>query len=157
MAIILCRVDDRLIHGQVATSWIRTNNIEVVIIIDDKIATDELQMQILKMAAPTGVKVYAVTVDKFLEKYNLGIFEKYRVMIIFENVFALESIIKAGVDFDVVNIAGIRFKEGRKQISKSVFITEAEQNTILNITQGETKLIIQQLMTDPKINLMDLL
>ena len=68
MAIINARVDDRLVHGQVATSWIRGLHIQVVVVVDDRIAKDDMQKSILKMSAPADTKVYALSVKGFLER-----------------------------------------------------------------------------------------
>lgn len=98
MSIIVGRVDDRLIHGQVATSWIRGQNIQVVVLVDDKIAANKTQISILKVSAPAGVKLYVQSVDKFVEKYNQGILDPYRVMLVFENVHTPLELVKKGID-----------------------------------------------------------
>ena len=113
MGIIISRVDDRLIHGQVATSWIRGMNIEVVVVVDDAIANNPTQISILKVSAPAEIKIYALSVDKFVEKYNKGILDKYRTMLVFENVFAPLALIEKKIPITSLNLGGMRFKEGR--------------------------------------------
>ncbi|MEA4875455.1 PTS system mannose/fructose/N-acetylgalactosamine-transporter subunit IIB [Anaerorhabdus sp.] len=157
MAIILCRVDDRLIHGQVATSWLRSNEINVAVVIDDAIANDPMQLQILKMAAPSGVKVYAQTIDKFIEKYNQGILDDYRVMLIFSNVYAPLALAEKGLVLKTLNVAGMRYREGRRQITKSVFINPEEEKTIKKLSEKGVELEFRQLMTDAKQELLKLL
>ena len=53
----LIRIDDRLIHGQIATQWLKYAHGNKVLIIDDKVPEQPMQVRILKAAAPPGIKV----------------------------------------------------------------------------------------------------
>ena len=59
--VLLARVDDRLIHGQVMTAWMKLLPAKEIIVIDNKVAKDEFMITVLEMAAPTGVKVKVFT------------------------------------------------------------------------------------------------
>ena len=61
--ICFCRIDDRLIHGQVVTTWVNIKKIEQIIVVNDKVAEDKIQKNILNMAAPQGVKVHTFGVE----------------------------------------------------------------------------------------------
>ena len=56
MAVRLVNIDDRLIHGQVATTWIKDYGIESVIIVNDAVANDPIQKSVAGLAVP-GIKV----------------------------------------------------------------------------------------------------
>ncbi|CDE23296.1 PTS system mannose/fructose/N-acetylgalactosamine-transporter subunit IIB [Amedibacillus dolichus] len=157
MGIIVCRVDDRLIHGQVATSWIRGNNIEVVVVVDDRIAKDATQLSILKVAAPAEVKVYAQSVEKFTEKYKMGILDKYRTMLVFENVYAPLALVENGIPIKTLNLGGMRFKDGRKQITKALSVSEEEERAIHKLHELGVDLEHRQVMADNKVDVMTLL
>lgn len=58
--VLLARVDDRLIHGQVMTAWMKLLPAKEIIVIDNKVAKDEFMITVLEMAAPTGVKVKSI-------------------------------------------------------------------------------------------------
>ena len=53
----LLRVDDRLIHGQVATTWTKTLQADSIIVANDEVISNELQIIALKLAVPAGMKV----------------------------------------------------------------------------------------------------
>src|SRR5215467_9687542 len=61
--VVLHRVDDRLIHGQVMTGWLKLRNANTVWIVDDAIASNPMMLDIFRFAAPAGVKIEAFTVD----------------------------------------------------------------------------------------------
>ena len=69
MDIRLVRIDDRLIHGQVATVWTRLSKAERIIVISDEVARDHLRKTLLRQVAPPGVKVNVIPVEKFVEIY----------------------------------------------------------------------------------------
>lgn len=157
MGIKLCRVDDRLIHGQVSTSWIRSHDINVVVVVDDKIAKDKDQIAILRLTAPASVKVYSLGIDEFYEKHELGILDQYNVMLVFENVNAPLALIKKGFKMNLLNIAGVRFREGRKQIAKQLSLSDAEINEILEISKLGVKIEMRPLIADPSVNVIELI
>ena len=69
MAIKWIRIDDRLIHGQVATSWLRHVNADQIICISDKAVNNPVQIQVLKMAAP-DLRVHVFGVNQFIDIFN---------------------------------------------------------------------------------------
>ena len=66
MALKLVDIDDRLIHGQVATTWIPDYGIESAIIVSDAVANDPVQKSVAGLAAP-NIKVTVFGVEKFID------------------------------------------------------------------------------------------
>ena len=109
MSLVLTRVDDRLIHGQVITSWVRSNDIQVIVIVDYKIANDKTQLSVLKLSAPAGIKLYALSTEKYIEKSKQGILDAYRTMLIFANVYTPLRLIENQVPIQLLNLGGFAF------------------------------------------------
>ena len=63
----LVRIDDRMLHGQVVSTWLKDYNIEQVLIINDKAANDPIQKSVAGLAAPKEVKVHLFGVDQFID------------------------------------------------------------------------------------------
>ncbi len=157
MAILNARVDDRLIHGQVVTSWIRGLSIQVVVVVDDRIAQDATQKSILKLSAPADTKVYALGVDKFIEKMQKGILDSYRVMLVFENVQTPLELVRKGFKLDSLNLGGIRFHEGRRQVSKALSFTKEEESIVRELVEAGVEVEHRMLVTDDKVDVLSLL
>ncbi|MDY2725715.1 MAG: PTS sugar transporter subunit IIB, partial [Anaerostipes faecalis] len=64
------RVDDRLIHGQVVTQWVKVFKAQKIVVIDTDVAKDKMQKNVLKFAAPPDMKVSILSVDKAVEVWN---------------------------------------------------------------------------------------
>ena len=83
MALKLVDIDDRLIHGQVATTWIPDFGIESAIIVSDKVANDPVQKSVAGLAAP-DIKVSVFGVEKFIEVLKKTELKK-ATMVLFTN------------------------------------------------------------------------
>lgn len=85
MEIRLARIDDRLIHGQVATVWTKETQVERIIVISDDVAKDEVRKTLLTQVAPPGVKASVVDVQKGIRVYNNPKYATTPVMLLFTN------------------------------------------------------------------------
>nr|WP_253214007.1 PTS sugar transporter subunit IIB [Tetragenococcus halophilus] len=65
MSVKFCRIDDRLIHGQVVTTWVNVHQIEQVIIVDETVSKDSIQSNVLKMSAPPNIKLHIFPLRNF--------------------------------------------------------------------------------------------
>jgi mannose PTS system EIIAB component len=159
MPIVLARIDDRLIHGQVIVGWVRNYSINLIIIIDDEISKDKVQLSVLRLTTPPGAQLYALSVNGFIERYNKGIFDNYNVMLIFKDTVALRAISENGVKLplEMINIGGMRWKEGRIQINQSVSVSAQELEDLLYLNGLGYKLEYRQVLTYEPVDLAPIL
>ena len=106
MPIVSTRIDDRLIHGQVATSWLSHVGAAQIICVNDKAAKNPVQAQVLKMAAPEYI-VHVFGVDQFIKIYQKSPIKKTTFLILGSTLDALK-LKKAGVDIQKINYGGMR-------------------------------------------------
>lgn len=114
MEFTLIRIDDRLIHGQVALGWSRSKGINCILAVDDATAANALQCSLLKLATPPGVVSYIVGEKKAKELIDSGKLEKKRVMLLVKGVDTLSHLKASGVEIKEVNVGNLRTKGGRK-------------------------------------------
>lgn len=150
--ICFCRIDDRLIHGQVVTTWVNAYNIEQIIVVNDKIAGDVTQKNILTMAAPQGIKVHAFGVKEFSEiAKNNPI--KRRTMLLFTTSTDVYELVQNGVEIKELNIGGMRCQDGRVQLTKAVSVTPEERAAFKKLLDSGMKSFVQMVPKDEKVNL----
>lgn len=111
MAIKWTRIDDRLIHGQVASSWLKYIAAEQIIVVSDKTVANPVQAQVLKMAAP-GYIVHIFGVDKFIRVYQKNPIKK-STFILLDSTLDLLRLKEGGVDISEANYGGMRAREDR--------------------------------------------
>lgn len=80
--ILSLRVDERLIHGQIAMSWSKALNLQGIVVANDEAAIDDLQKMSLKMVAPNGVKAIILSVSDAINLLNDERSKKMRLMVI---------------------------------------------------------------------------
>ncbi|MDN6251092.1 MAG: PTS sugar transporter subunit IIB [Lactobacillus sp.] len=152
MSIVFSRIDDRLIHGQVVTTWANMHRIEQIIILNDKVAGDKTQKNILKMSAPQGIKVQAFPVEKFGEIIKSNPITR-RTMLLFTTSTDVVRALQVGVPIDELNIGGMRFQEGRQRLSKALAVTEEEKQAFKDLLDKGLNITIQMVPNDEKVNL----
>ncbi|OQO70999.1 PTS fructose transporter subunit IIB [Enterococcus villorum] len=157
MDIRLARIDDRLIHGQVATVWSKLTGVERIIVISDLVAQDKLRKFLLKEAAPPGITANVITVNKMIQVYQSGLLEKTKVMLLFTNPQDVEKLVLSGVQLNSLNIGGMSFSEGKTMITNFVSVDQNDIDSFHFLNQQGVELEILKVPADRKILLMELL
>lgn len=99
------RVDDRLIHGQVAVVWTKELNAPLLVVANDEAANNEVTQMTLKMAVPTGMKLLIRTVDEAIRVFNDPRGKDKRIFAIVNSVSDAAKIAKNVEDIETVNVA----------------------------------------------------
>lgn len=133
MAIVHARVDERLIHGQVAMVWTNTVGATRIVVVNDKAVKDELIIAGLKMAKPAGVKLSILSVKRAVEKIKEGAYNEDNVFLITKTVPDMAELVKNGVAIPLVNVGNVAKREGSRPIKKSVNLTEEDEKCIRDI------------------------
>lgn len=157
MNIVLARIDDRLIHGQVATVWTKVTNCQRIIVCDDEVAADTIRATLLKQVAPPGIKSSVVSIDKGVRAYNSPKYENDRCMLLFTNPTSVLRMVEEGVKITSVNIGGMSFKEGKKQITNAVSVNDQDIASFKVLHEKGIELEIRKVDSDTKIDLMSVM
>ncbi|MEY8446576.1 mannose/fructose/sorbose PTS transporter subunit IIB [Enterococcus ratti] len=157
MEIRLARIDDRLIHGQVATVWSKLTGVERIIVISDRVAEDKLRKFLLKEAAPPGITANVIAVKKMVQIYQSSLLAKEKVMLLFTNPQDVEAIVRSGISLNSLNIGGMSFSEGKTMITNFVSVDQRDIDSFHYLDQQGVELEIRKVPADRKILLMELL
>lgn len=121
----LLRIDDRLLHGQVAFAWTKNLSIHLIYVLSDVIVNDEITKMTLGIAKPYGTKLSVYAVDEGIEELKKHVKTNKNVMIIINNVKDAYRITSAIPEIRAVNFGGIKEKPGveSKRYTGSVTLT----------------------------------
>lgn len=153
----LVRIDDRLIHGQVATRWTKESKVSRIIVVNDDVAKDQVRSTMLKSVSPPGVTAHVVSVDKMVRVYNNPEYGNDRVMLLFTNPSDIVRMVEAGVPFDSINIGGIAYKEGKQQITSAVSVDDKDIAAFKVLDAKGIELDVRKVSNDSRQYMMDLL
>ncbi|MDD6467151.1 MAG: mannose/fructose/sorbose PTS transporter subunit IIA [Erysipelotrichaceae bacterium] len=118
MKYVLVRIDSRLLHGQVVTSWIPNMHPNRVLVVSDSVAHDTLRKKLIIQAAPAQVKVNVIPVSKMIQVAKDPRFGAVRALVLFETVQDVLRIIEAGVQIMEINVGSLAHKEGKVAVNK---------------------------------------
>ncbi|KAA5923974.1 PTS mannose transporter subunit IIAB [Pantoea sp. Bo_2] len=157
MKIGLARIDDRLIHGQVATRWTKETNVQRIIVVSDEVANDHVRKTLLTQVAPPGVTAHVVDVDKMVRVWNNPKYGQDRVMLLFTNPTDVLRVVEQGVDIKTVNIGGMAFRQGKTQVNNAVSVDEKDIAAFRKLNERNIELEVRKVSSDQKLKMMDLI
>jgi PTS system mannose-specific IIB component len=157
MIIGLARIDDRLIHGQVATRWTKETNVNRIIVVSDEVAADTVRKTLLTQVAPPGVTAHVVDVAKMIRVYNNPQYAGDRVMLLFTNPTDVERIVAEGVKITTVNIGGMAFRQGKTQVNNAISVDEKDIEAFNKLNARGIELEARKVSTDQRLKMMDLI
>jgi len=109
MKIGLARIDDRLIHGQVATRWTKETNVTRIIVVSDEVAADTVRKTLLTQVAPPGVTAHVVDVAKAIRVYDNPKYAGDKVMLLFTNPTDVLRLVEGGQNGDKHHIVDAQY------------------------------------------------
>ncbi|MGY3766187.1 PTS sugar transporter subunit IIB [Vagococcus vulneris] len=159
MDIRLVRIDDRLIHGQVATVWTKHTNVSRILVVSDEVAQDELRKLLLIQAAPVGVKVNVIPVVKLIElaKDIRVLTDNSKIMLLFTNPKDVRRVVDAGIFIDTVNVGGMSFQSGKRMITNAVAVDDDDIAEFAYLGKKNISIEIRKVVADSSIDLLGLL
>ena len=155
MNITLARIDDRLIHGQVTTVWSKVANAQRIIICNDDVYNDDVRRTLLRQAAPPGMKVNVVNLEKAVAVYHNPQYQDETVFYLFTNPQDVLTMVQQGVKIATLNIGGMAWRPGKKQLTKAVSLDAADINAFQQLDKLGVKLDLRVVASDPSVNILD--
>lgn len=153
--IVNVRMDERLIHGQVAGIWAPSLHTQRIIVINDEAAADSLQKSSLRMAAPTSMRLSVLPVESAAKNIRSGKYGKQRLFLVFKNPTDVLRYLKAGGKLTHVNVGNMSYKEGSKDITKSIKVLDEEIDVFESIAAMDINVTAQLVPNDPVVDFMD--
>ena len=157
LVIGLARIDDRLIHGQVATRWTKESRVTRIVVVNDEVAKDSVRSTMLKSVAPPGVTAHVVPVDKMIRVYNNPEYANERMMLLFTNPTDVVRLMEAGVEFKSINIGGMAYRDGKKMITSAVSVDDKDIEAFKALDAKGIELDVRKVSNDSRQYMMDLL
>jgi len=151
MPITMSRVDERLIHGQMALSWINAVSVDTVVVIDDASAHDEMATMLLEMAV--SGRVECIVCDQQHAAEVISQHMDQDLFLCAKDPAVYLKLLQQGIKLPEVNIGGIYNAPGRKQLYKTVFLDDKTRQVILDIakfegTKVEYRMVPQEMEQD---------
>lgn len=149
----LCRIDDRLLHGQVAVTWVGAVAPEAILIANDEAATNEMSKLALKMAKPAGVKLAVKTIADAATLLNNPNAKKIKIFLITRTIQDTLELVKMTDCIHRVNIGGVKNKEGGKMIAATVCLNDEVIQALKELKSLVGDLELRMVPSESKTNI----
>lgn len=145
--IILTRIDNRLIHGQVATQWTGAIGANLLLVANDDVAGNKMRQGLMDMAAPSFAQTRYFTLDKTIEIIGKAA-DHQKIFIICENPQDVLRLVEGGVPIKKVNIGNMHMADGKRQVATTVAVNESDVEAFKKLQDFGVELEIRRVPTE---------
>lgn len=148
--ILLTRIDNRLVHGQVGVTWTTSLSANLIVVADDQVANDPLQKQLMSITAESaGVGIRFFTVE-----HTINVIQKaapsQKIFLVCRTPKEVRRLIEGGVPIKDVNVGNMHFSQGKHPISKKVYVDDKDLEDLRFIKSKGINVFIQDVPGDLK-------
>ncbi|HAV2413230.1 TPA: PTS galactosamine transporter subunit IIB [Escherichia coli] len=153
--ILLTRIDNRLVHGQVGVTWTSTIGANLLVVVDDVVANDDIQQKLMGITAETyGFGICFFTIEKTINVIGKAA-PHQKIFLICRTPQTVRKLVEGGIDLKDVNVGNMHFSEGKKQISSKVYVDDQDLADLRFIKQRGVNVFIQDVPGDQKEQIPD--
>jgi len=151
--ILLTRIDNRLIHGQVGMTWTNTLGANLVIVANDEIASNEVQQNLMDMALPESAESRFFTLEKTIRIIHKAA-PRQKIFIVVRTPQDALTLVEGGVPIDKINVGNLHYEEGKEQISKTVSVDDKDIETFKKLNEKGVELDVRGIPNERGFDLM---
>jgi mannose/fructose/N-acetylgalactosamine-specific phosphotransferase system component IIB len=150
---VIYRVDDRLIHGQVVETWIPTFNITDVLVISESVYNDELRQSIMRFSTPDEVSIeYLKPADLLSYQFK----DDGNYLVLFPSLNEIQELVDSNYKIDRLNLGGIHYSRGRNfSLGKALFLSKEECKILKYLKDKNIYIYAQSIPSEKEIPLED--
>ena len=148
--ILLTRIDNRLVHGQVGVTWTSTIGANLLVVVDDDGAQDEIQQKLMGITAETyGFGIRFFSIEKTINVIGKAA-PHQKIFLICRTPQTVRKLLEGGIALKDVNVGNMHFSEGKKQISSKVYVNDQDLENLQFIKKQGVNIFIQDVPGDQK-------
>lgn len=145
--IVLARIDDRLVHGQVVEGWLNYLKATCILVADDAVAENSMQRSIMELAVPQGIKVLIGRVKEICAQAQNPALQAERIILLFSNPADVLRGLKAGLECSELNIGGMHYLPGKSKLMDVLAVDDADRSALQEICEQGVRVSIQTVPT----------
>ncbi len=159
--VVLARIDERLLHGQVCTKWMQATHANVIVLADDDLVNDKFTCKIFMGMKPAGTELQIFTVDQAIEYLKEDSPENEKVMLLTKCVQSFLRMNEAGVVYDKIicgsaAVSGNKYGK-RKKLIRDLFASDSEKDAMRALIDKGVTMVYQLAIDNAPVDLAKLL
>jgi galactosamine PTS system EIIB component len=148
--ILLARIDNRLVHGQVGITWTSSLGANLIVVVDDEAANQPIQQQLMTMTADNaGVGIRFFTVEKTIKIISKAS-PSQKIFIVCKTPSVAKSLVDGGVQIKDLNVGNMHFSAGKRALTKKVYVDDQDVEDLKYIEAKGVNVFMQDTPGDVK-------
>src|SRR4051794_5786698 len=143
MTLVLYRIDDRLIHGQVVVGWGQPLDVGFIALVDDAVAESDWEQELYRMGVPPEMEVVFASVDDAATRHAQWVADSRPGILLTGDIETMARLAERVATLGSVNLGGIHHRAGRTQRLRYVFLTPAEEASLLALQRRGVQVTAQ--------------
>ncbi len=156
MSLVLVRLDDRLVHGQVVVGWGQALSVELVVLVDDRVSQSDWEQELFRMGVPPDVELRFASVATAVAAVPDWIASARPTIVVTGDIETLVRLVEGAPAIRQVNIGGVHQQAGRRQRLPYVFLSDAEATRLGGLSARGVAVTAQDVPTARPIPLAEL-
>ena len=148
MSIVLARIDNRLIHGQVLESWVPFTKANCIVVADDRVAALPFQRALMTAAVPKGIRLVIGTVEEVAREFAGQTLDALRALLLFSSAEDSLMAHRLGVGFSELNLGNMHGGEGKVRLSCTLALTPEDIGNLQTLENEGVRIVAQCFPTD---------
>ncbi len=141
--ILMTRIDNRLVHGQVGVTWVNHLGANLLVVANDEVAKDSVQQNLMEMVIPDTIGIRFFSIQKTVNIINKAA-PRQLIFLVCRTPQDAVRLVEGGVPIKKINIGNLHFSEGKKQISSTVFIDGSDKQAFRRLKELGVQLEIRR-------------
>ena len=150
MSVVMARIDNRLLHGIIVTQWAPVSGATRVMVIDDKVAGDEVLKSTMRMARPAGMAVS-------IKNFAAGKYDREKVFVIAKEPETMLRLVESGVELPSLVVGGSLVKEDGIQLTQRAYASAENVQSYKALIARGVKVTAQFVPADKPVSVADLI
>jgi mannose/fructose/N-acetylgalactosamine-specific phosphotransferase system component IIB len=143
MPVVLYRIDDRLVHGQVVVGWGQPLDLQLIVLVDDEVARSDWEQDLYRMGVPPEMEIRFADVATAIRDHATYANEPRRSIVLTGNISTMHALLRGVEGIRAINVGGLHHRPGRKQKMRYVFLTAEEETELREIIAAGVKVTAQ--------------
>lgn len=146
--ILLTRIDNRLVHGQVGVTWVNHLGANLLLVANDEVSKDPVQQNLMEMVIPDAIGIRFFSIQKTIDVIGKAA-ARQLIFLVCKTPQDAVRLVEGGVPINKINIGNLHFSEGKEQISSTVSLDEDDKKAFRRLKELEVDLEIRRVPDEP--------
>jgi PTS system mannose-specific IIB component/fructoselysine and glucoselysine-specific PTS system IIB component len=151
MPLLLYRIDDRLIHGQVVVGWGRPLGIQFIVLVDDGVRASDWEQDLYRMGVPPGVDVVFASLEEGVHLLAGWQHDPRPGLLLTADLETMTGLQRGAGTLGRINLGGIHHKPGRSERLPYIYLTDDELAQARQLAESGAVVEAQDVPTAPAV------